>query len=500
MTGTVPSATELERLDVATQLRDFGRVLREQWWLIALCVIVSAAAAVAYAETRPRDYQATAKLLLQQDSPNTQLAGAGAPFVDPVRQAATDQQLATSGPVAARVARKLHLGARAGSLLSDTHASVSGDSNVLAITASGRNARLTARIANAFAQQYIVFRQQATRQRLARALRDLEARVRTAPKADRAALRSQIARARLVSPLGTADAQVVQRADVPTATLGPKISHKLAVGLIFGVLLGFGLALLRDRLDPRVKRVADVKEIFPGVPLLATIPRPRSGKRGATMTVEGFRTLQTNVDVRCPNGRPRSVLVTSAGSGDGKSTTVLNLGLAMNEQRHTALVLEADLRRPSLSTGLGVNSGPGLSKVLSGKGTLAEAIAHASVSPASKRKGPSVALAGKLAVVPAGKSPARPRTLLAADAVDSLLASASAAGDTILVDGPPMGLFSDMLPLAKRVDGVIVTVRLYHSRKDELERFAEQLVESEVRPVGIVVLGSSADPSAYDGY
>jgi polysaccharide biosynthesis transport protein len=103
-------------------------------------------------------------------------------------------------------------------------------------------------------------------------------------------------------------------------------------------------------------------------------------------------------------------------------------------------------------------------------------------------------------VVPAGPSAARPRTLLAGDAMESLLASASAAGDTILVDGPPLGLFSDMIPLARRADGVIVAVRLYHSRKDELERFAEQLVDAEVRPVGMVVLGSSGDPSAYDGY
>jgi polysaccharide biosynthesis transport protein len=496
----MPRANELERHDVATQLRDFGRVLREQWWLIALCVILSAAVAVAYAETRPRDYRATAKLLLQQDNPNSQLAGTGAPFIDPVRQAATDQQLVTSAPVATQVAKELRLGSRAPGLLSDVTAAVNGDSNLLSVTASGRNARLTARIANAFAEKYIAFRRAATRQRLRRALRELESRVRRAPKADRPALRAQIARARVVTPLGAADAQIVQRAGVPGATIGPNISRKLIVGLIFGVLLGVGLALLRDRLDPRVKRVADVKEIFPGVPLLATIPRPRAGKGGSAMTVEGFRTLQSNVDVRCPNGRPRTLLVTSAGSGDGKSTTVLNLGLAMNEARHSALVLEADLRRPALSTGLGVNKGPGLTKVLSGKGALVDSITHASVSPSSKRRGPSVALAGKLAVVPAGPSAARPRTLLAGDAMESLLASASAAGDTILVDGPPLGLFSDMIPLARRADGVIVAVRLYHSRKDELERFAEQLVDAEVRPVGMVVLGSSGDPSAYDGY
>ena len=495
MQGTQP-----ERLDVATQLRDFGRVLREQWWLVAVCLLLSAAAAVAYAETRPRDYQATARLLLQQDNPGSMLAGTPGTYTDPVRQAATDQQLATSGAVASRVAEKLHLGARAGSVLSGTRAGISADSNVLTITNTGRNPKLAARVANTYAEQYIAFRLETTQRRLGKALRILERKVSHSAPADRRTLRSQLARARLALAGNAADAQIVQSAAVPTATIKPRISKKLVVGLLFGLLLGVGLAVLRDRLDRRVKHVAEVKAIFPGLPLLGTIPRPASGKRGATMTAEGFRTLQSNMDMRCPNGRPRSMLVTSAGSGDGKSTTVLNLGLAMNEQRHRTLVVEADLRRPALSTELGVNTGPGLTKVLSGKQHLEEAVKYASLVPASKRRGPAVMLAGKLAVVPAGHSKEQPRTLLAGKAIDSLLGSAAVVGDTLLIDGPPLGLFSDMLPLAKRVDGVIVAVRLYHTRKDELERFAEQLVDSEVRPVGVVVLGSSADASAYEGY
>ena len=495
----MPTA-ELERRDVVMQLRDFGRVLREQWWLVALCLLLSAAAAVAYAETRPRDYEATAKLLLQQDNPASVVAGTPGTFTDPVRQAATDQQLATSGPVASRVAERLHLGPRARSALGSVRASVGPDSNVLAITASDRNPRLAARVANAFAQQYIAFRLATARSRLGATLHTLERKVSHAARPQRRALRAQLARARLTLAGTTADAQMVQRAAVPTATIKPRISKKLVVGLLFGLLLGVGLALLRDRLDPRVRRVAEVKALFPGVPLLATVPRPRSGKTGALMTAEGFRTLQSNVDVHCPNGRARSMLVTSAGAGDGKSTTVLNLGLAMNEQRHTALVVEADLRRSALSSQLGVDSGPGLSKVLAGSDHLEDAVKYASVVPGSKRRGPAVMLPGKLAVVPAGKPKAPPRTLLAGEAIDSLLRSAAVVGDTLLVDGPPLGLFSDVLPLAKKVDGVIVAVRLYHTRKDELARFAEQLVDAEVRPVGVVVLGSSADPSAYEGY
>jgi receptor protein-tyrosine kinase len=379
-------------------------------------------------------------------------------------------------------------------------AAIGADSNVLTITDTDRNPKLAARVTNAFANQYIAFRAQTARARLSKTLRILERKVSHAPRSEQPGLKSQLARARLALAGTTADAQIVQAASVPTATIKPKISKKLGIGLLFGLLLGIGLAMLRDRLDPRVKRVADVKALFPGLPLLATIPRPRSGKRGATMTAEGFRTLQSNMDVHCPNGRPRSMLVTSAGAGDGKSTTVLNLGLAMNEQRHTALVLEADLRRPALSTALGVNTGPGLSRVLSGKGPLEEAVKYASLVPGTKRNGPAVMLSGKLAVVPAGQPKEQPRTLLSGKAIDSLLVSARMAGDTVLIDGPPLGLFSDVLPLAKQVDGVIVAVRLYHTRKDDLERFAEQLVDSEVRPAGVVVLGASADPSAYEGY
>lgn len=385
-------------------------------------------------------------------------------------------------------------------MLSGASAAVGGDSNVLTITVTNRNPRLAARVANAFATEYVVFRRSTAQQRYSAALRALERKVRSTPAPARAGLQAQLARARLASTTSPPDASVVQRAYAPTAAISPRISHKLILGLLFGLLLGCGLALLRDRLDPRVKRVDEVKALFPGVPILATIPRPRGGRSGATMTVEGFRRLQSNVDVRCPNGRPRSILVTSAGAGDGKSTTVVNLGLAMNEQRHRSLVLEADLRRPTLSSGLGVKKGPGLTRVLSGKGKLDEAISYASVSPASRRRGPAVALAGKLAVVPAGQSPVRPRTLLSGDALDSLLVSASLVGDTVLVDGPPLGLFTDMLPLAKRVDGVIVAVRLYHTRKDELERFAEQLVDSDLQAIGLVVLGSSPDPAAYQAY
>jgi Mrp family chromosome partitioning ATPase len=96
--------------------------------------------------------------------------------------------------------------------------------------------------------------------------------------------------------------------------------------------------------------------------------------------------------------------------------------------------------------------------------------------------------------------PPNPQLLLNERRLETLLAQARTQGDTVIVDGPPIGLFSDMLPVAKRVDGVIVAIRLYHSRRDAIKRFLEQLDNVHVKPIGVVLLGVGVDTTDYDYY
>ena len=95
-----------------------------------------------------------------------------------------------------------------------------------------------------------------------------------------------------------------------------------------------------------------------------------------------------------------------------------------------------------------------------------------------------------LAMVPAGPIPPNPQALLSSGRLDELLLQGLQAADTVVVDGTPVGAFSDMLPIAKRVDGVIIVVRLYHTRRPEIERLVEQLVQAAVTPIGVVILGA----------
>ena len=166
------------------------------------------------------------------------------------------------------------------------------------------------------------------------------------------------------------------------------------------------------------------------------------------------------------------------------------------------MVVEADLRRPALSERLKVetDSDTGVSRILVGEATLERSLRRVIAVPSRNGKGPAVAIAGDLALVPSGPLPPSPQVLLNGRRLETLLGEARARSDTVIVDGPPMGVFSDMLPVAQRVDGVIVVVRLDHSRRDEIERFKYQLASTGIQPVGVVVLGADTMSAGYYYY
>ena len=469
--------------------------MREQWWIILLCVVLCAFAAAAYTTAQKKEYAASAKLLLQSENLGAAIAGAGVAGVDPARQAATDAQLVNSPVVAQRVAKKLKQ-PLAGAAVS---ASTNPDSNILTVTVTDRNPRRAARFANEFANQFISFRGETARQRYRRALATLQTRLaQTSPKSvDFSVLRAQVKRVKLLVQLQTGDAQLVQPAIPPTAAVAPKPGRNIALGVIVGALLGLGLAFLRDRLDRRVKNEDQLEALLPGVPIIGLVPEPRRRRATKLMTAEGYHTLQANLALLSRERPMKTLLITSAAPGEGKSTIALNLGLTMIEKGQSALVLDADLRRPSLSERLKADRTVGVSSVLAGNESLDSTVQARPVEASSNGTGPSVALDGQLSVVSAGPAGGNLQLLVNDQSLGSLLEAARARSEIAIFDGPPVGSFADMLPLAREVDGVIIAVRLYYSRKDQILRLADQLQNASIEPVGVVVLGIALGPSRY---
>ena len=493
---------ERDRLDVAAQIRNGLRILREQKWLVALCIILSGAAAFAYVQTQRKEYRASAKVLFQEQNLTSLLLNAGPIQGDPIRQAATNTQLAGLPAVQAEVRRKLKLTRSPDGV----GTAPQGDANIVAITVDDRDPRLAADFANAYAKAYIDFRRRSNQRRFRQLLGIVKARTKQLrhrnPKSpDLIRLRDQSRILEQLSTLQTGDAQVVQTAGPPSTPFKPRRVHTVALGLLFGLLLGIGLALLRDQLDRRVKNEEQVRELLPGVPLIGAIPKRGRGEKAQAMVSESFHNLHTNLGLVSPNGRARSLLVTSASPGDGKSTVTANLALAMGAHGRSPIVVEADLRRPGLSAALGVNGGTaGVSRILTGDATLEGSVQRAAVQPSKNGEGPSVSMPGQIALVPAGPVPPNPQLLLDERRLETLLAQARAQSDAVIVDGPPIGLFGDMLPVAKRVDGVIVAVRLYHSRRDAIMRFSEQLKNAGITPIGFVLLGVGVNSTDYSYY
>ena len=481
--------------DFGGQIRDLTRVLREQWWIIVLCLAIATFAAAAYTGSQKKEYQATAKLLLQTDNLSSTIAGTSLPGVDPTRQTATDAQLVALPAVARRVSARLKQPLSATAVTT----SAGPDSNIIGVTVTDRNPRRAARFANAFANQYIGFRRDTTRQRYARALRAIQTLLaQSRPKTvDAATLQAQAKQLKLLVSLQTGDAQLVQNATPPTAPASPDPERNILLGALVGAVLGLGLAFLRDRLDRRVKSEDQLESVLPGVPIVGLVPEARRRPTSRQLTAEGFHTLQANLAL-LTRGRPlKTVLVTSAAPEEGKSTVALNLALAMREKGQAALVLDADLRRPSLSERVNADRRVGVSSILAGEGTLGASVQERAVDPSRNGDGPSIALRGDLLLVPAGPPATNVQLLLNDRSLGELLEASRERSEVVIFDGPPIGSFADMLPLAKEIDGVIVVVRLYYSRRDQLKRFSTQLTNAGIAPVGVVVLGAAIGPSRY---
>src|SRR3954470_1911427 len=348
-------------------------MLRDNWWIIVACVAAAVLAAALYEASKTTAYRAQAKVLLLQDDPNATLSGNGV-FLDPVRQRATALELITGPNVAARVQRQLKLKSIGG-----VSASASGHSNVVTITVRNRNRLRAARVADAFAKQYVEFRRDAVRARYDQALNDVRDRLRRLKQLGVSGgepqvrqLQQQASQLELLASTRLPDASVIQRANGFASEVTKRWSRNLILAALAGLFVGLLLAFLRDRLDDRLRSEEDLAAVLPGVPVVATVPEWRPGQGWRRVAAESYYNL--GVAMRSLNGSGSSSwLVTSALGEDGKTTTAVNAALALGREGRNAMLVDGDLRRPSVTEMVGSAKGDGFVKVLAGESGLAEA-------------------------------------------------------------------------------------------------------------------------------
>jgi polysaccharide biosynthesis transport protein len=503
-----PPEVELER--PKTDFADTLAILRRRAWLILVCAVVVTLVAVGISLLQEKEYSASAALLFR----NTQSAenlfntnGGTTPAVDPTREAATNQELVGLKVVARRASKHLE-GLSADEVSEMVSVSSSGEAEIVTVTATSTDPKQAELVANTFAQQFIAFRAEAEEGKLLQAKELAEEEFERLTPEQQAgprgtALSSGAEQLGILASLQTGNAELVQPAELPKSPSSPHPKKNGIVGLIIGLVLGIGLALLFNRLDRRLRDAEEVRDEF-NLPILATVPESKAisrsnSKRGPVdlpfAADEAFRMLRAQLRYFNVDRELRTVVVTSHAASVGKSTVAWNLARVAATSTRT-IIIETDLREPTLARQHGLRPGPGLAEVLTHQVDLASAIQS---KPLTTETG--AARGGQAVdVIVSGFNPPNPVELLESETMSQVLQQLRGRYGLIVVDTAPMGVVSDAFPLLRAADGVIVVARVGQTTRDSAHEIKEQLDRLQVPVLGVVANGIKPRHGGKYGY
>ena len=284
-------------------------------------------------------------------------------------------------------------------------------------------------------------------------------------------------------------ASVMQRAEVPSSPIRPKKAQQIVIAGLLGLVFGLCLALLQELFDDRINSPEEAERVL-RLPSLGHIPMiEEEGLRlirdisTFSPLMEAYRSLRTNINFAAVGSPMKSVVVTSSVPAEGKSTTAANLAMAMALDNKRVILVDADLRRPSMHKLFRIESSPGLTDILVGTHTLDETIRDTTV--------PNVR------IIPAGSPPPNPAELLGSAAMGHLLATLETMADVVLFDSPPALAVADAVVLASRTNGVLLVVGYGETKKTNTKKAIDILSRGNANVLGTVLNRMDGPSSGY---
>jgi polysaccharide biosynthesis transport protein len=465
-------------------------VLRRRWLVVVASVVACVAAALVQSALSDDAYEASARVVFGSPTLSDAALQVDRGVADPEREAATNVLIAESPEVASNVRRELDLQTSADGLLSSVSVEAEENADVLLITASSDDPRTAARIANAFASEYIAFKARADVQNIERAEEDLRSQLEALDEDadERDTIQESLQRLASLRAVATGDARVIGRAQPPAATSGLGTMPLVVLAGILGLALGLAAVFLLETLDTRLNHLEDFEREY-RLPALAGIPTTaaRAGERGDEH-LEPYRILRSAIDFARVSRELDVVMVTSAVPGEGKTTVAVNLAHAIALTGRQVVLVELDLRRPTFGQHLDIDPRRGVTTAL---------MHQAPVSELLQRPFPG---RPNLAVLPAGRLPPNPSELLGSPAMEELLEGMILEEAMVIVDAPPLLPVADAQVLLNQaaVDSSLIVARAGVTTRDEVRRTRAILDRHARQPIGLVVTG--LDPAEAYGY
>lgn len=496
------------------ELRQYFAVIWRWLWLIVLGVILAGGTAYVVSDNMVPIYRASVTLLINQArSP----AGTTdyTSLITSERLAKTYAQLLTKRPVLEKVAGELGLAMEDGSFPAAIQVQPVRDTQLIELSVEHEDPQLAADIANRLPQVFIqqnetlqLSRFASSKENLAKQLTAIEADIETtqeaidrlqgsessADKTELSRLQSTLSQyqntyaslLRSYEEIRLAEAQavdnvvVVEPAEMPRFPVKPRKRLNTLLAAVVGGMLAVGVAFLIEYLDDTLKSAEDIRQAL-GLTTLGAISRIRLASEEQPLVAtqprspisEAYRVLRTNIQFTTLDRPVKTLLVTSASPGEGKSTTVANLAVVMAQAGMKVVALDSDLRRPILHHLFNVSNREGLTNaLLQERPALDGCLLETDVA--------------NLQVMPTGPLPPNPSELLGSQRMKNLLEELRDQADMVLLDSPPTLAVADAAVLANEVDGVVLVVDAGKTRRGAGQRAVDQLAQ-----VGANLLGAT---------
>lgn len=534
--------------DEGFSLRAYLQVVWRWKWLVLLVTLAVAAAGSAWVWTRPPVYEATAQLVYSKQLDIADPLGQS--YIDTTaRQAKIESVptvLASREVATAARARMRPATLRAGYSVSAVLEPGLDNkySSVVGIRGSSGDPAAAADAANAYAEAFVEWDRESALAEVRAAIAVVRERLATyTSAADRETMAYQSLRQRLqdlqlLEATARGDFTIITAASPPSAPAAPRKTRGVVLAVAAGLVLGLGAAALRDQFDTRVRDGEEVAATT-GLPVLARVPPPsrKARERGVVETLsdpagaaaEAYRVLRSNLEFAAVDAEVRTLVLSSAVQGEGKSVVAANLAVSLALAGKRVVLVDADLRVPRIHTYLGLPNARGVSTVLSRRGRLEEALVPLTLTPGQVPGGPVVvtverggavrkvaaasprqpdagsppvaqaAAAGwewpdanggglQLRVLTSGPLPPNPGELVASRRFAALLADLADDADLVLVDAPAMLPVGDTAALAAGVDGLVFVSNPRLLQRPALRLVASQLAHLPCRLLGLVLV------------
>jgi tyrosine-protein kinase len=441
------------------EVHDYLDILRRRWLSILVIALTALALTSLVTLMMPKKYTATTRLFFAVAGDSVADLAQGSSFAE--KQMSSYAEVAKSPIVLDPVIENLGLRTTAGELKKSIEATVPVKTFIIEIAVTDPNPDQAERIANAIGE------------RLTDAAEGL-----TPSREDGS---------------GTVRVTTLATAQVPSVPSFPNISRNLTLGLILGVVLGVGIAVLREVLDTRVRTEQDVRALTDSS-ILGVVAFDQEVSRHPVILrddplaapSEAVRRLRTNLQFIDVASRPRSIVISSSLAGEGKSTIAINLAVSLSDTGARVILVDADLRRPSIAEYIGMEGSVGLTTVLIGRADVEDVVQPLGTST--------------LDILPAGQVPPNPSELLGSPAMAGLLDRLVATYDMVLLDSPPLLPVTDAAVLSKLAGGVLVVVGVDRIHRPQLHETLTSLKTAGAHVFGIVMNKMNRRPGGTYSY